>query len=180
MTEPAPPITPRPPLERGTGSASDRTGANSDPGNLSTAPPAHAACGNGTVEPGEQCDDGNIRNGDGCSSTCAKEVIARSPVTIEPRALHDQQLSGDTNVPASKLTRDSMIRNRVSSLKAVIKLCVDTTGLVTDSTLTERTGYTEYDSKLLEAINEWHYRPYLINGTPVTVCSTVEFIYSPQ
>ena len=96
------------------------------------------------------------------------------------RALHDQQISGDTNVPASKATRDSMIRNRVSSLRAVVKLCVDPTGLVADEALTERTGYTEYDSKLLEAIHEWHYRPYLINGTPVTVCSTVEFIYSPQ
>jgi TonB family protein len=149
-------------------------------GNRSPAPPAEAVCGNRIVEPGEQCDDGNTRNGDGCSSTCVKEVVARSPVTIEPRALHDLQVSGDTNVLASKLTRDSMIRNHVNSLRAVVKLCVDTTGLVTDSTMVERSGYTEYDSKLVEVVREWRYRPYLINSTPAPVCSTVEFIYLPQ
>jgi cysteine-rich repeat protein len=33
-------------------------------------------CGNGVVEAGEQCDDGNTVNGDGCSSTCQKEIVA--------------------------------------------------------------------------------------------------------
>ena len=132
------------------------------------------------MEAGEQCDDGNTRDGDGCSSTCRKEVVARSPVTVEPSALQAQQVSGNANVPAAKQTRAAMIRDHVSSLRAVVKLCVDTTGLVTDSTMVERSGYTEYDSKLVELIREWRYRPYLINGTPAPVCSTVEFIYMPQ
>jgi cysteine-rich repeat protein len=33
-------------------------------------------CGNGVVEAGEQCDDGNTTSGDGCSSTCQKEIVA--------------------------------------------------------------------------------------------------------
>lgn len=37
-------------------------------------------CGNGKVDAGEECDDGNRENGDGCSSTCRKEV---SPKTCE-------------------------------------------------------------------------------------------------
>jgi TonB family protein len=137
-------------------------------------------CGNVRVEPGEECDDGNTRNGDGCSSTCKKEVATGSPVIVDPRALRDRQISGNTDVPASKRTRASMIHDGVSSLRGVVKLCVDTAGAVTDATLVERTGYTEYDSKLIETIHEWRYRPFRINGRPSPVCSTQEFIYLPQ
>jgi cysteine-rich repeat protein len=35
-----------------------------------------AVCGNSATETGEGCDDGNTTDGDGCSSTCAIEVIA--------------------------------------------------------------------------------------------------------
>jgi TonB family protein len=137
-------------------------------------------CGNGKLEAGERCDDGNTRDGDGCSSTCMKEVVARSPMTLEPSQLEAQRVSGNTNVRASKQTRDSMIHDRVSSLKSVVKVCVDITGLVTDATMVERSGYTEYDSKIVETTREWHYRPYSIDGTPVPVCSTVEFLYNPE
>ncbi|HEY0481676.1 MAG TPA: DUF4215 domain-containing protein [Kofleriaceae bacterium] len=143
------------------------------------APPARAVCGNGTVEAGEQCDDGNTRSGDGCSSRCLTEV-ASGPITIDPSALKPQRISGNDDVQPSKATRAAMIRNGVGSVKGVVRLCVDTTGLVTESALTERTGYTDYDSKLLENVHGWHYRPFLLNGSPVAVCSTVEFIYSPQ
>lgn len=34
---------------------------------------AHAACGDGAVDPDEQCDDGNTAAGDGCSATCMDE-----------------------------------------------------------------------------------------------------------
>jgi cysteine-rich repeat protein len=37
-------------------------------------------CGNGTPELAETCDDGNLVNGDGCSSTCGMEAVAR-PLT---------------------------------------------------------------------------------------------------
>ena len=136
-------------------------------------------CGNGAVEAGEQCDDGNTRGGDGCSSKCTAEA-ATGPISVEPNVLELQRLSGNTDVHPGKATRAAMLRDHVSSAKGVVRLCVDTTGLVIDSMLTERTGYTEYDSRLVEVVREWHYRPYRINGAPATVCSTVEFVYVPR
>ena len=91
-----------------------------------------------------------------------------------------QRVAGNTDIQPSRQTRASMLRDGVSSVKAAVRVCVDTTGLVFDSTLTERTGYTEYDSKILEAIHEWQFRPYVLSGTPVSVCSTVEFVYLPR
>ena len=137
-------------------------------------------CGNAVLEPGEQCDDGNTRDGDGCSSKCRKEAAGGAPASVEPSALQAHQLSSNTDVLNSKRIRDLMIRNHVTSLRAVLRLCVDPTGLVAESTLIERTGYPEYDGKLVEASRGWQYRPFLINGVPTPVCSTVEFLYSPQ
>jgi TonB family protein len=85
--------------------------------------------------------------------------------------------SGDTDVRLSRQTKDSMHRNHVDSLKAVVQLCVDATGLVTDSALTARAGYTEFDSRVIEAVRGWQYQPYLVDGAPVAMCSTVDFVY---
>ena len=43
---------------------------------ISECLPAGNACGNGQLQPqlGEECDDGNTVSGDGCSSTCRREV----------------------------------------------------------------------------------------------------------
>ncbi len=37
-------------------------------------------CGNSLIEESEQCDDGNLIDGDGCNSTCKKEVIVPNDV----------------------------------------------------------------------------------------------------
>lgn len=47
--------------------------------------PASAAtflCGNSITEIGETCDDGNTIDGDGCSSTCQKEIIHSSKIVF--------------------------------------------------------------------------------------------------
>ncbi len=141
--------------------------------------PPHAVCGNGIQEAGEQCDDGNTRDGDSCSSKCMTEVVAK---TIKPNVLQAQLSSGNMDVHPGKKTWDFMRAYHMRSLKRTVALCVNTAGVVTQATIQatikDRTGYEEYDNELLEAVREWRYRPYLINGTPVSVCSTVEFMYN--
>ena len=50
------------------------TGATG-PGHCDGVGEAECYCGDGAIHSGEQCDDGNQTNGDGCSSTCQREVI---------------------------------------------------------------------------------------------------------
>jgi TonB family protein len=128
------------------------------------------------VDPGEQCDDGNTRNGDGCSSSCTKEVAA-GPVTIDPNVLDALRIGSNTDVPLSKTTKAEMLRHGMTSVRTTVRLCVSAVGLVTESTMTERTGYTEYDSNLIAATYAWHFQPYRVNGVPTPVCSTVEITY---
>lgn len=73
-----------------------------------------------------------------------------------------------------------MIRNGVSGVKGTVRLCADTAGTVTEATLTEATGYDEYDQKLVAAVRDWRFRPYVVNGQAYAVCSTAEFVYVPR
>ena len=52
-------------------------------------------CGNGTVEDGEQCDDANTTDGDGCSSTCMKELIVST--TCGDGKLDTEETCDDAN-----------------------------------------------------------------------------------
>ncbi|HEX7838577.1 MAG TPA: CHAT domain-containing protein, partial [Kofleriaceae bacterium] len=96
-----------------------------------------AVCGNGTVEAGEQCDDGNTVDGDGCSSLCRAE-----PRMVPSTDLN--RISGQTHVDPREETRIRMIRDGVSSVSAVVKLCIATTGSVTQAKMAVSTGYDAY------------------------------------
>lgn len=55
--------------------------------------------------------------------------------------------------------------------------CVDPAGKVTKVKLLEGTGFTNYDRKLEAALSGWAYRPFVRDGTPIEVCSSVVFVY---
>jgi hypothetical protein len=40
------------------------------------------------------------------------------------------------------------------------------------------TGFPAYDTKLQRGIRTWRYRPYMLDGKAVPVCSAVVFVYT--
>lgn len=139
------------------------------------APPAAPVCGNGVIEAGEQCDDGNTAGGDGCSATC--RIIVK-PAVVAPATLQALRISGETQLHPGGVTQNQMARDGRSRVESVITLCVATSGAVTSATQRSSTGYAEYDQRLLAAVRDWRYRPYMVNGAPVPVCSVVKFVYT--
>jgi TonB family protein len=139
---------------------------------IEIAPRATAVCGNGTVEAGEQCDDGNTAGGDGCSSVCRTE-----PKVVASNDLKGLRISGETQLDPSEEVQNLMVRADVSSVRGVVRLCIATTGSVTEAKMLTSTGYEAYDQKLLAAVRDWRYHPYTVHGTPKPACSTVDFIY---
>ena len=73
-----------------------------------------------------------------------------------------------------------MRRYHLDNLRATVLLCVDASGAVTASTVTRPSDCDEYNQQLISAVRQWRYRPYVIDGKPAAVCSTVGFMYANQ
>jgi hypothetical protein len=76
--------------------------------------------------------------------------------------------------------RDKTIiqKARVSRVIAALHYCIDTAGRVDHVTLIRQTGLPDYDRKLVDSVRRWVYKPYLDDGKPIAVCSSVHFVYS--
>jgi hypothetical protein len=62
----------------------------------------------------------------------------------------------------------------------VVKMCLDEGGNVAEATLLTSSCFAGYDAKLLSQIRGWKYRPFLVDGKPTPVCTSVVFIYRPR
>ena len=175
---------PKPP-EIGTGDGSGSgSGSAGDIGacreNCGVAPPADPVCGNSAVEAGEQCDDGNTVDGDGCSSSCRREVKPPPPppTNVLPTVLQGLRISGETQVHPSSGTQTQMVHDGKSRVDGTVKLCIGTDGAVVSTKLFGTTGYPAYDAALIAAVRDWRYQPYTLAGRAVPACSTVHFVYT--
>jgi hypothetical protein len=60
------------------------------------------------------------------------------------------------------------------------KLCLDETGHYERGTLIKSTEVPRYDAKIARALMGWAYRPYVVDGRAIPVCSAVTFIYTQR
>ena len=58
------------------------------------------------------------------------------------------------------------------------KLCLDETGHYERGIVLQSTGVLRYDAKIARTMMEWVYRPYVVDGVAIPVCSAVTFIYT--
>jgi len=101
------------------------------------------------------------------------------PTNVPPTLLEGNRIAGNKLIvpeDADKLTMQQSGKDRVIGS---FKLCLDATGAVSAVTQLKSTGLPGYDAKIQNEIQaSWRYRPYLVNGKPVPVCTAVTFIYS--
>ena len=159
-------------LGKGPGTPTDIGTCTENCGQGPPAPPPAPVCGNGTVEAGEQCDDGGAS--EHCTATCR---IVVKPIAVAPSTLSALRTSGETQVHPSSVTQSQMAREGRNRVEGLVNLCVTAGGAVTSVSLRNSTSYPDYDQRLLEAVRDWRYRPYMVNGAPVPVCSVVKFVY---
>jgi len=53
----------------------------------------------------------------------------------------------------------------------------DSAGRVTTGYLARSSGLPRYDARLVTAVKQWQFEPFISDGKPLPVCSTVVFIY---
>jgi hypothetical protein len=73
---------------------------------------------------------------------------------------------------------DDMTRLNGRRVVGTFKLCLDETGHYEQGVLLRSTGISEYDAKIARTMMEWVYRPYVVDGVAIPVCTAVTFIYT--
>jgi hypothetical protein len=116
----------------------------------------------------------------------AKEVLplplpadAGAFTNVPPGSL-GKPLSGTNVLVPSDSDKSRIAQLGVTLLVGAVHYCVDETGHVNHTSLIRSTGLQDYDLRLLDGVRRWVYRPYLDDGQPVSVCSSVHFIYSQR
>jgi hypothetical protein len=93
-------------------------------------------------------------------------------------AVEARRISGSPTLYPPETIQIAMQRRGVSTIAASLGLCVSASGLVQGLHFKGATGFPTYDLELVETLRTWRYRPYLLDGRPVTVCTTVTFVYT--
>jgi TonB family protein len=71
---------------------------------------------------------------------------------------------------------EAALRKR-GGLTAAVHYCIDEAGRVTYAALIRSTGLERYDQKIVGGVRSWRFRPYLDEGNPVAVCSSIHFSF---
>ena len=102
------------------------------------------------------------------------------PNNISPAVLEVSRISGNKQIIPDDKTKTAMQTAGVDRVAASFKLCVSTAGAVTSVTVLKPSGFPDYDTKITGEMHHWAYRPYLVDGKAVPVCTAVTFIYSQK
>jgi outer membrane biosynthesis protein TonB len=153
-------------------------------------PPAAPAdtIGNGSGNgSGDGSGSGTGSGSGSATGTCADPPCGDAPPqdkhddverVISPTILTGLRISGDPQIHPPEVVKVAIQRDGVDRVTGTFKLCVSASGQVASITPIKSTTYAGYDKRLVEGMRTWRYRPYVIDGRAVPVCSVVAFIYT--
>lgn len=101
----------------------------------------------------------------------------KKPISIQRQLLEGSRVAGNAQIHPPMDVRQQMVRDGADRIRGVIKMCLDTEGQVTSLKVIKSTGYSNYDRELKREMKRWKYQPYRMNGSPVPVCTPIDFIY---
>jgi len=98
---------------------------------------------------------------------------------VAPSVLEQRRIRGAKDILPDPATRAAIARSGRGQIVGSYKLCVDARGAVSSVSSLKSTGFVDYDTKIFRELRQWGYRPYLVNGKPTAVCTSITFIYKP-
>jgi protein TonB len=103
------------------------------------------------------------------------------PQNVPPTLLEGSRVSGEAKISPDDVTKTEIQRSGKDRVIGSFKLCLTTTGAISNVTMLKSTGFPSYDSKIQGKMrSEWRYKPYMVNGKAVPVCTAVTFVYSQK
>ena len=103
------------------------------------------------------------------------------PQNVPPTLLEASRIAGDKMISPDDVTKTEISRSGKDRIIGSYKLCLTPAGSVQGVTQLKSTGFPAYDNKILSKMRaEWRYKPFMVNGKAVPVCTAVTFIYSQK
>ena len=105
---------------------------------------------------------------------------AEEPQIVPQVALEQQRLSGEKNIKPDDQTKLAIKRDGKTRVVTTVKMCLSGGGTVNKVQMLKSSGYPAYDSQIKSTMRGWKYRPFMVNGRAVPVCTSVTFIYNQR
>ena len=103
------------------------------------------------------------------------------PQNVPPTLLEGSRIAGEKQIVPDDVTKTEISRSGKDRIIGSFKLCLTNAGAISSVTQLKSTGFPAYDNKILTKMrNEWRYKPYMVNGKAVPVCTAVTFIYTQK
>jgi serine/threonine protein kinase len=100
------------------------------------------------------------------------------PQNVAPTVLDANRISGEKEISPDATTQTEIHRAGVETVSGTYKVCITQDGNINTVTPLKPSGFPAYDTKIQNTIQRnWRYRPFMINGKPAQVCTTVRFVY---
>jgi len=102
------------------------------------------------------------------------------PPLPAPAAIEALHIAENKLIVPDDVTKADIMMSGKSRLIGSFKLCISTSGHVSNVTLLKSTESPSYDEELRKELLQWRYRPFIVDGRPAPVCTAVRFICSQQ
>jgi hypothetical protein len=100
-----------------------------------------------------------------------------APKIIDIKAMEAQRISGNAHISLPPNVLMTMKNAGQERAMAVVRLCLDASGVPTSVQTVKKTGFSEADAKIEREIRGWRYRPLVVDGRAMPVCAAVQFVY---
>lgn len=116
------------------------------------------------------------------ATALAHEQIPMPMTGDTPQVAPDEvvRIAGERLITPDGDDKYRMMKANVRRVVGAFKVCIDTKGNVEDVQTLRSTGLHGYDDRIVRGIKQWRYQPFLDDGTPIAVCTGVNFIYSQR
>jgi hypothetical protein len=106
--------------------------------------------------------------------------VAPSRRAVAPKELEALRAEGDPKIAPDAAEARLVERCNIARVVASFKLCIDPSGTPIVVELLRSSRLPAYDGKLITAMWTWRYKPYLLDGKAIEVCSAVTFVFAMQ
>ena len=103
-----------------------------------------------------------------------------APQNVPPTLLEGSRIAGNKNIVPDDVTKTEISRSGKDRIVGSFKLCITVDGNIASISQLKGTGFGAYDQKIQSEMRAWRYKPYMVNGKAVPVCTAVTFIYSQK